>query len=229
MISQPSPPANEQAAPEPAPEAFELTPSVSKRADRGIVEPLSAERFRVQFTASQELKDKLELAADLMAHRNPSRDFAPIVDKALDLLITELKKELFGQTTRPQRPRKANPERVTNVTKRKVFDRDGLQCAYVDKHGKRCSARAFLERNHRVPRGKGGGPDSENIRHLCRSHNQYAAELAYDRAQIKRAIAKRRAQDQSRRSDGGKQGANTARDEGGSCVLEGGPTGPDTS
>ncbi|HEV8245800.1 MAG TPA: hypothetical protein VGP93_08525, partial [Polyangiaceae bacterium] len=71
MISQPSPAANEQAAPGPAPEALKLTPSASKRTDRGIVEPLSAERFRVQVTASQELKDKLELAADLMAHRNP--------------------------------------------------------------------------------------------------------------------------------------------------------------
>jgi hypothetical protein len=156
---------------------LKLTPSSNKRADRGIVEPLSAERFRVhpfgyraarQFTANQELKDKLELAADLMAHRNPSRDFAPIVDKALDLLIAELKKERFGQTTRPQHSRKAStpsgiakarPERVTNATKRKVFERDGMQCAFVDEDGKRCSARAFLERDHRaLPAAKEADP-----------------------------------------------------------------------
>jgi 5-methylcytosine-specific restriction endonuclease McrA len=121
-----------------------------------------------------------------MAHRNPSRDFAPIVDKALDLLIAELKKERFGQTTRPQRSRKAKPKRVTNVTKREVLERDGLRCAYVDEQGKRCTARAFLERDHRVPRGKGGGSEPENIRHLCRPHNQYVAEIEYGRAHIAR-------------------------------------------
>ncbi|HEV8244471.1 MAG TPA: hypothetical protein VGP93_01755, partial [Polyangiaceae bacterium] len=124
---------------------------------------------------------KLEFAADLMAHRNPSRDFAPIVDKALDLLIAELKKQRFGQTTRPQRARKSQQGHVTNSTKRTVLERDGLQCAYVDGHGKRCTTRAFLERDHRVPRGKRGGSQPENIRHLCRGHNQFAAEVEFGR------------------------------------------------
>ncbi|HEV8244889.1 MAG TPA: HNH endonuclease signature motif containing protein, partial [Polyangiaceae bacterium] len=226
-ISQPSPAADEQAAPGPAPAALKLTPSASKRADRGIVEPLAAERYRVQFTANQELKDKLELAADLMAHRNPNRDFASIVDKALDLLITELKKERFGQTSRPRRARKSTQEHVTNSTKRTVFERDGLQCAYVDEHGKRCTARAFLERDHRVPRARGGGSQPENIRHLCRPHNQFAAELEFGRAHIERAKNNQRAQAEARRSGGTQEGK--AKGDRRSPVLDDGPAVSNTS
>jgi hypothetical protein len=90
----------------PAPHEFKLKPS-----DRGTVEPLSAVRHRVQFTASQVLRDKLELALDLMAHQNPGRDLAPLVEKGLDLLIAELMKKRFGQTSRPYQPRPSQPER----------------------------------------------------------------------------------------------------------------------
>ncbi|HEV8247401.1 MAG TPA: HNH endonuclease signature motif containing protein [Polyangiaceae bacterium] len=145
----------------------------------------------------------------------------------MNLLIAELEKQRFGQTKRAQRPRKAKREHVTSDTKRKVFERDGLQRAFVDEHGKRCSARAFLERDHRVPHGKGGGSEAENIRHLCRSHNQYVAELEYGRAHIERAIARRRAQVQSRRNDKN-QAMGTTGDDRGASVLDA-QTGPDTS
>ncbi len=159
---------------------------------RGRVAPLSAHRYRVQFTADESLKEKLELALDLMAHRSPGRDLAPIVDQALDLLIARLKKERFGETVRPQRARKAKPERVTNAAKRQVIERDGLQCSYVDEQGGRCTERGMLEFDHHHPRGKGGGSDAENLRILCRAHNQYFAELAYGRAHVQEAKCRQR-------------------------------------
>ncbi len=162
-------------------------PTGSHRA-RSRVEPLSSERYRVQFTADRELQDKLDLVTDLMVHRNPGRDLAPIVQQALDLLIEKLKKERFAATSRPRRStRSAKPGRVTNASKREVTARDGLQCSFVDEHGKRCQARGMLEFDHRHPRGQGGGSEPENLRILCRAHNQYLAELAYGRAHIQQA------------------------------------------
>jgi hypothetical protein len=64
------------------------------------IEPLSAGRYRVQFTADAELKNKLELARDLMRHALPSGDLAPIVARALDLLIEQLMKRRFGASGR---------------------------------------------------------------------------------------------------------------------------------
>src|SRR5206468_676 len=41
---------------------------------RARIEPLFADRFLVKFTASRELRDKLEFARDLTRHRDPAGD-----------------------------------------------------------------------------------------------------------------------------------------------------------
>ena len=111
-------------------------------ADRGITEPLSAERHRIQFSAGSELRAKLERARDLMSHANPSGDFAPIFERALDLLIADLEKKRFGKTGKPsRRARLAKPERITNQTRREVAERDDTSCTFVDDKGRRCGAR----------------------------------------------------------------------------------------
>jgi 5-methylcytosine-specific restriction endonuclease McrA len=173
------------------------TPSIIRKLlDRSRGEPLGGDRYQVEFTASTRLKEKLELAADLMAHRNPSRDWASVIEPALDLLISKLHKERFAETDRRASPRRSRPAKagtVTNETRRTVLERDGLQCSYVDDEGRRCTARAFLELDHRRPRGKGGGSGTDNVRHLCRAHNQWFAEIEYGREHIERARdAKRR-------------------------------------
>jgi len=76
---------------------------------------------------------------------------------------------------------------VTSATKREVALRDGLQCSYVDEHGQRCTARGMLEFDHRHPKGQGGGSEPDNLRILCRAHNQYLAELSYGRAHVEHA------------------------------------------
>jgi hypothetical protein len=200
--------------------AFALRAS-TRRASR--VEPLSADRYRVQFTAGPALKQKLELARDWMRHRNPDGEFAPIIDAALDALLERLKKQRFGGTSR--RPKSAsssssssegslssedlpvptsmglasNPlstaaAQVGRATRRKVSERDGLCCSWVGEGGKRCASRAWLEFDHHVPRGKGGGAEEGNVRLLCRAHNQLSAELHYGRRHMERVIRTRKPQ-----------------------------------
>jgi hypothetical protein len=62
----------------------------------------------------------------------------------------------------------------------------------MDAEGRRCEARAWLEYDHRHPRGKGGGSDVDNVRLLCRAHNRHAAELEYGRDAVERAIVRER-------------------------------------
>src|SRR5438067_3295213 len=75
----------------------------SARAVERPIAPLSEETYKVQFTASRALRDKLRQAQDLLRHRLPSGDLARIVDLAVDLLIEKVKKERFavGRTPRP--------------------------------------------------------------------------------------------------------------------------------
>jgi hypothetical protein len=157
------------------------------------IEPLASERYRIQLTASRELKQKLEQCRDLMRHANPSGDFAPILERALDLLLEKLQRERFGAARRPRAVAKTSSgNRIDRETRRAVASRDGLRCAWVGRDGERCSATAWLELDHQQPRAKGGTSDANNVRVLCRAHNQLAAELEFGQEAISRAIGKRR-------------------------------------
>ena len=61
----------------------------------------------------------------------------------------------------------------------KVVERDGLCCSYVSPDGHRCGARAFLELDHERAWAKGGADSVENLRVLCRAHNQFLAEQGF--------------------------------------------------
>jgi hypothetical protein len=186
-----------------APLVLALTPSPSPDADqpdtpvphpdaRARLEPLSAERYRVQFTASLQLKRKLELARDLMRHAQPNGDLAAIIERSLDLLIDHLMKRRFGKNARPSPARSASPGRVRSATRRLLLERDGLQCSWVNEQGERCPATAWLEHDHLQARAKGGSSEPHNTRILCRAHNQWSAERDYGKAHIQRAIARRK-------------------------------------
>jgi 5-methylcytosine-specific restriction endonuclease McrA len=160
---------------------------------RSHVEPLSRDRFLVKFTASRAVKEKLEVARDLMRHESPSGDLAVVVERALDVLVRELRKEKQGRTTRVlDSPRAARASHVTDAARREVVERDGWQCSFVAEDGRRCGARGFLEFDHRVPRGCGGSSRPENLRLLCRGHNQFEADRAYGAELMSRAIRRER-------------------------------------
>jgi hypothetical protein len=78
-------------------------PDVPSRVTRARIEPLSEARFKVEFTASADLRDKLELCRDLMSHVNPSRDLGVLIGRAVDLLVVELEKKRMGRTGRARR------------------------------------------------------------------------------------------------------------------------------
>jgi|GEM_PF-606530 len=223
------------------------------RGQAGRLEPLALGRYRVQFTASLALKEKLELARDLMRHTNPSGDFAPIIERALDLLLAQLMRRRFGKTRKAQHDSAAtspsqraseasqragdspatalstthtdlspsmsthishslrqasgdvpasDTDRITQATRRAVSERDGLQCTWVGDDGRRCSSRAWLEHDHRRPRGKGGSSEAYNIRILCRAHNRLAAELAYGREHVEQSVRQAMQSRHGYRADG---------------------------
>jgi hypothetical protein len=67
------------------------------------IEPLSEARFKIEFTASEALCEKLELCRDLMSHANPGRDLAVIIERGVDLLLERLEKIHLGKTRKPRR------------------------------------------------------------------------------------------------------------------------------
>jgi hypothetical protein len=158
--------------------------------------PLSETRHKVQFTASDELRKKLERARDLMRHANADGDLAVVVERAVDLLLENLEKQRLGKTSRPRQARADEPDakvhRVSRATRRAVFERDAERCTFTDAEGHRCPATTWLELDHITPRARGGGDDLGNLRVRCRAHNQLYAEQTFGREHVERRIRERR-------------------------------------
>jgi 5-methylcytosine-specific restriction endonuclease McrA len=127
----------------------------------------------VQFTASAELRDKLERLSALMRSEVPDGDLAAIIERAVSEKLERLEARRYGQTRAPRkRLADTDPSPVSRnipaAVRRAVRERDGDRCRYVDGQGRRCSARDRLEFHHRHPFGTGGDHNLENIGLLCR-------------------------------------------------------------
>ncbi len=155
---------------EPAP-APALTPSVAP-SRRAIVEPLSPARYKVQFTASADLHDKLERLSALMRSEVPDGDRAAIIERAVSEKLERLEARRYAQTRAPRKELGETDtapvsRHIPAAVRRAVRARDGDRCGYADEQGRRCSARDRLEFHHRHPFGMGGDHSPENLRLLC--------------------------------------------------------------
>ncbi len=156
--------------------------------------PLSPERFALQLTIDQPTHDLLQRARALMSHQVPAREIAPVLRRALELLVDRLEKQNYAATARPRASKPCtSPRGISATVKRAVRERDGDRCAFVRETGKRCAARERLEFDHREALERGGAATVENVRLLCRAHNQHAAERAFgmEFMEGKRAEARR--------------------------------------
>jgi len=189
----------ERSTPVPAePTALRLGPAPAapaREVHRPAIAPLAEETYKVQFTASRELRDKLRQAQDLLRHRVPDGDLACIVEKALDLLIDQVKKERFAVGRKPRQRSAAAQEttsrHIPDPIRREVYERDGGRCTFVDEGGRRCAETGNVEFDHLDGFALTGVHDADRIRLLCRAHNQHAAEKTYGRAFIEQARSAR--------------------------------------
>jgi hypothetical protein len=161
--------------PAPAPEA----PAAAR--DRPRVLPLAPERYRVQFTVGRETSEKLRQAQDLLRREIPSGDPGAIFDRALTLLLEDIARRKLAATTRPgpARPTAARSRHVPAEIKRAVWLRDGGQCAFVGRSGRRCRERSFLEFHHVDPWALGGETTAANLSLRCHAHNVHEARLVF--------------------------------------------------
>ena len=149
------------------------------------VKPLSPARYKVAFTASEELRDKLERLQALM----PGGDLASIIDAAVSEKLERLQAKRYGKANKPRNNLEdANTSPgvrgISAPVKRAVWERDGGRCTLVGAEGKRCPERHRLEFHHEEPYALGGDRSADNVRLLCPAHNAYMAELDYGKEKM---------------------------------------------
>ena len=150
--------------------------------DPSRVAPLAPGRFALQTTLSQETREKLRYAQELLSHELPTGEIAAVLDRALDALIERLERRKFARAARPRAERAsvgAGRRYVPAEVKRAVWRRDRGQCTFVGSEGRRCAARRFLEFDHVQEFARGGVASVEGLRLRCRAHNQYGAECTF--------------------------------------------------
>ena len=178
------------------PDAVEATrpwPSPGSAVPPATVQPLAPARYKVQFTASAELRDKLDRLRALMRSSVPDGDLAAIIDAAVTEKLERLEARRFGRATGPRKGLAAaaappSSRHVPAAVRRTVYERDGGRCRYVDEQGRRCTAREGLEFHHRHPFALGGHHSPDGMALLCRTHNSLLAEIDFG----PEAVAKRR-------------------------------------
>ena len=158
--------ARDRRAPGPAvrPARWDLgLPWVAARPRPAVVEPLAPSRYKVQFTASAELREKLErLEARRFGRTKSARKTVSTCDSA---------------------PR---TRRIPAAVRRAVDERDEGRCRCVDAQGHRCTASARLEFHHRRPWAFGGDHSPDNLALLCSAHNRLMAEIDYGRSALEK-------------------------------------------
>ena len=158
-------------APAPAPKAADKPP---------VVEPLAPARYKVQFTASAELHNKLQRLAALM----PGADLASMIEASVTEKLERVEAKRLGKV---KNPRKSLEDADTSPgvrgipapVRRFVWERDQGQCTFESSDGRRCPERRGLQFHHHDPYGLGGDRSADNVRLLCRPHNLYMAEMDY--------------------------------------------------
>src|SRR4051812_12326807 len=178
---------------------------IRPEAHRPNIAPLSADTFKIEFTGSRQIHDKLRQAQDLLRHRVPSGHLAIVFEKALDALIANLLKERFGVGRKPRRDVSleatlgASPH-IPIAIKRAVYLRDEGRCAFVAEDGRRCCETGGLEFDHIDGFAQTHVHDAARIRLVCRAHNQHAADQLNGRVFMERLREARKAEKGARRA-----------------------------
>ena len=157
---------------------------VQPPAPRALVQPLSPARYKVRFTASAALHDKLERLRALMRTRVPDGDLAAVIEEAVTEKLERLETRRFAITRTPRKRLSTtdttpSSRQIPAAVRRAVYERDESRCRFVDGQGRRCTEHHRLEFHHIHPFALGGDHDPRKIRLMCRAHNQYLAEQDY--------------------------------------------------
>ena len=173
----------------PAPENTSVAPAGSATAQWPApslpafdkMEALDGERRRIHFDIGPETTKLLERARAVMRHKFPLASFEDIVKEALKLLLKERDPALKLKLEKEDAKRVlTDGRRIPYWVRRKVWRRDGGRCSYIAPNGLRCESKSWLEFDHIKPYAIGGrSDDPENVRLLCRAHNQFEAVQAF--------------------------------------------------
>jgi hypothetical protein len=118
--------------------------------------------------------DNLHRSKEILSHIAPEGSWGEVLGFLADFFIAE--RDPLSKMTHPV-TKLVNPRVITPTLRAQIIQRAGGQCEFRDEISqRRCESRYQLEIDHIHPRALGGDNSPENLRVLCRAHNQHEAE-----------------------------------------------------
>jgi 5-methylcytosine-specific restriction endonuclease McrA len=109
-----------------------------------------------------------------------------VFEAALDSLLDRRDPERRAKRRQVRNARSSPPSRsdsrtVPQALRDEVWSRDSGRCTFLNTEGSRCPATSWLEIDHIKPYALGGRSDDiDNLRLLCRAHNQLMARRIFN-------------------------------------------------
>lgn len=154
--------------------AFFLETALQVKQDR--VSRVDSQNSRLSINLSNDTLKDLNRVRELLSHSMPGANWADIFQH----LVSEFLKRndpLRNQSSSVPRKSTAHAQGVSAAVRRLVLQHSRASCDYVDPISKRrCGSTFQIEIDHIRPKAFGGGDEPENLRCLCRKHNQLMAE-----------------------------------------------------
>jgi hypothetical protein len=126
---------------------------------------LDANKTELKIVVDRELLEKLDELKALWSHINPNMSDLELLKKMIDQCLKKPKPRKVSLPTSVVRAR-----HIPAHVKREVRARDKNTCTHPG-----CKSKHQLEFDHIIPISMGGKSTTENLRMLCKTHNQRAA------------------------------------------------------
>ena len=160
---------------------------------RGRVSAAPSGGYDVRLVITEAEHADLTQAQALLGHAVPSGDPAELYARAMKHYLAHLRKQRLGVKPAATVTGGGGGRSIPKPLRLLVWERDGGRCAFVGTDGHRCEKTRGLEFDHITPLAMGGPTTAENLRLLCRAHNQYEAERVLGREHVlaRRELAER--------------------------------------
>jgi hypothetical protein len=161
---------------------------MSGRVRADSAQPLSAALARLHVTVSTRFLQKLEAARAALSHSDPGAGVERILETGLDLILKR-HADRKGVVGKPRNqvtvgaaeavPAGGRRRTVPAAVKRKVWLRDGGRCQWPVVSGGVCGSTLRIEFDHSIAWARAGPTTADNVRLLCRMHNDLAARRTF--------------------------------------------------
>ncbi len=148
---------------------------MSKNKSKESVRILSGDEAALHIRLPKETLKKLDRIKNLRAHKNPSVNYAELIEDMCEFVLKKIDPELMGITAKKVQPSKSsNPRYISKKLRAEIYKRDESCCVFIDKQtGNRCSSKHLLQIDHVKPISRGGLTELQNLQILCQAHHKY--------------------------------------------------------